>query len=602
MEIDIQITVFPEQRDFYQSLLNRVMNNDLADLHEFIQVNWEYIASLNIIDIDDFQQHGITYNHIFWFNMTEIWIAAKSQNGKVDIVSFADEIEKVSRNSDNIAKLLQWNINSAVSLKFIRNIDAAKTKIEDAARILANAVNTANLDIPLWRDVISDAILMIEQLYRWEEADLYKYFISSILENLETNPNSRDTFNTIWQIGVTLLNHKEQLAINCFNLCERIARNSQNYELLVSALTNLGAAVNDISGDKEEGLKISLEAIEIAKSYGCTNDTHAIFDAGNILMNLGRPAEAEPYLRRALELGKQRNEYNEVVHALRALARQFYWRGLAPEAKDLYEEAIAIGFRENELASAHWALAEYADLLRETGEYENAKKAFLEAKIFAEKVGNWYLVKDYLQSAETMDRAIDGEIVFYQFIEDGKWKLKWLTRKGFEDLVERDSDSLIPYWTLNWAADTNNKYDQEKSKIKEAIKDAIQNQDTYLEAENRISLTWVIFEYVVMRRFSYQSELELSLLIENNKSLLALEGLQDDKLQAGIFLSLAVESVFQRSLEGRTYESQIVYSTLNLELGKGETSPKANHVSATDDEDLILKVIGLSSDLPNNDI
>jgi len=55
---------------------------------------------------------------------------------------------------------------------------------------------------------------------------------------------------------------------------------------------------------------------------------------------------------------------------------------------ELFEEAVAIGIRENELDATHWALTEYAGVLWDVGYIDRAEAAFQKAKEIADEAGN----------------------------------------------------------------------------------------------------------------------------------------------------------------------------------------------------------------------
>lgn len=548
---NIRLVVLPGQEDFYNNLMQRVNQGEFTGLFELIMLNWDQVASPLVIHFPTTSRHNeVTNNQLFWHNIKQIWLMLTSQGRNTEQVGFAKEIKRVAEKSADQSWLLEWGLILAISLRNVGDLRSAELEIKNASQLLVRLLEATVPTNDLNWLVASDDTSMIHQLYQWNEKDLCKQFISAVLDKINVSTASHEATIATWNFGISLMKFGEILATRCFEECANLARKNQDYDKLVEALTNQGVTLNDIEGDKQKGLEISLEAIAVARAHGLTNDTHAIFDVGNILLNLGRGAEAEPYLQRAITLGKQRNHHSEVVHAYRALARQFKERGLIPDARELFEEAIAIGLRENELVAANMALAEFGQMLRDIGDYAEALKMHQMAQEVARTTGETAKVVYYSRAIAELERYIREGIVSFMIIKDAKWDS--LGMKNIPEINDqaKKTDSLFPYWNLFRTVQLYDEYEKQLSKTKEAIANSISNHDALQEAKNRIDLSRTVYEYLLKGCQALDLNTAFDLVHKNNSEFMKIEHVQDDVVQAGVLFALIIEKRLSQLLHG----------------------------------------------------
>ncbi|HSJ64809.1 MAG TPA: serine/threonine-protein kinase [Gemmatimonadaceae bacterium] len=113
-------------------------------------------------------------------------------------------------------------------------------------------------------------------------------------------------------------------------------------------LTSLGnlATLTARAGDLDSALALHAQVLALRRELGPDEPSIAVTlnNMGSILLNAGRHAEAEPYLREALEVNRRLlpREHPDVALAMSNLATLYREQGRYDEAEPLYREALAL--------------------------------------------------------------------------------------------------------------------------------------------------------------------------------------------------------------------------------------------------------------------
>jgi len=122
-------------------------------------------------------------------------------------------------------------------------------------------------------------------------------------------------------------------------ICRNIgAKNAPKYGLLISGLADLGM------GKIEEAKKVGLELRQLIETGGCAGHMR-YYDhlLGRIALAEGRPAEAAPYLERAVSrLPAQREDSDDHAFYYDSLAEAYYQGGDFLKAREAYERIISL--------------------------------------------------------------------------------------------------------------------------------------------------------------------------------------------------------------------------------------------------------------------